>query len=57
MFKKIENLAKQRDCCKVTLEVLKGNELAKNIYNQLGYAAYELDPKMGTALFLEKKLS
>ena len=57
MFKKIEELAKKRDCCKVTLEVLEGNEHAKNIYSQLGYVAYELDPRMGNALFLEKKLS
>jgi len=57
MFKKIEALAKKRDCCKITLEVLKGNEHAKHIYSQLGYVAYELDPRMGNAILLEKKLN
>jgi ribosomal protein S18 acetylase RimI-like enzyme len=57
MFNTVDEIAKQRDCCKVTLEVLEGNALAKNLYTQLGYVAYELDPQMGKALFLEKKLS
>jgi hypothetical protein len=40
----------------VTLEVLEGNQIAKNAYIKFGFAGYELDPKMGKALFWEKPL-
>jgi len=52
-----EDLAIEKKCCKVTLEVLEGNEPAKSTYLKFGFAAYELDPKMGKAMFWEKKLS
>lgn len=44
------------DCCKLTLEVLEGNKLAQQVYRRFGFQGYELDPKMGRALFYEKKL-
>ena len=56
MLRKIEEIALRLGCCKLTLEVLEGNEVAKNLYKSMGFNSYELDPKMGRALFLEKKL-
>lgn len=52
-----EELARLRGCCKLTLEVLSGNALARKAYAACGFAAYELDPQAGQAIFLEKKLS
>jgi len=57
LFKKIEEIAKLRDCCKITLEVLEGNQIAKNAYSKLGYSDYVLDPKFGNAMFWTKSLS
>ena len=57
MLKKVEAVARQRGACKLTLEVLEGNEVAQQVYNKLGFYSYELDPAMGRALFWEKKLS
>jgi GNAT superfamily N-acetyltransferase len=51
-----ENLAKARNCCKLTLEVLQGNQVAKASYLKFGFAGYELDPEMGQAMFWQKKL-
>lgn len=56
MLEKVEKIAKQRGCCKVTLEVLEGNKIAQNAYIKAGYQGYELDPKMGKAMFWEKPL-
>ena len=54
---KAEEIAISLGCCKLTLEVLEGNEAAQAAYRAAGFAAYELDPKMGKALFWQKKLS
>ncbi|MBK9575679.1 MAG: GNAT family N-acetyltransferase [Fibrobacteres bacterium] len=48
--------ARRRGCCKVTLEVLSGNQRALSVYQRAGFAGYELDPATGHALFLQKKL-
>lgn len=56
LFAEIEKIAKQRDYCKITLEVLSGNEIAKNAYTKQGFADYQLDPSHGTALFWTKSL-
>lgn len=48
--------ARQRGCCKLTLEVLEGNRGAIAAYLQAGFRAYALDPAMGNAMFLEKPL-
>jgi ribosomal protein S18 acetylase RimI-like enzyme len=42
--------------CKITLEVLEGNHPAKKLYQEHGFAAYELDPVMGKAMFWQKLL-
>lgn len=54
MLAKVEEQAKERGCCKITLEVLEGNVVAQKSYLKFGFSGYELDPKMGKALFWEK---
>jgi len=56
IFDKVESIAKEMGCCKLTLEVLEGNHIAKSAYNKAGFAGYELDPEMGKAVFWQKKL-
>ena len=56
MLQHIEKIALEKGCCKITLEVLDGNQTAKNAYLKFGFAGYELDPQMGKALFWEKPL-
>ncbi|MEO1048694.1 MAG: GNAT family N-acetyltransferase [Pseudomonadota bacterium] len=57
LFAEIEAIARSKGACKVTLEVLSGNETAKGLYASLGYGDYELDPDKGHALFWEKELA
>jgi ribosomal protein S18 acetylase RimI-like enzyme len=52
----IEQIASVRGCCKLTLEVLSGNELAKNSYHKYGFSSYMLDKSAGHALFWEKQI-
>jgi ribosomal protein S18 acetylase RimI-like enzyme len=56
MLSKVEELAINNDCCKITLEVLEGNEAAKNAYLKYGFEGYELNPAHGNALFWHKPL-
>ena len=51
-----EQIAVQRGACKLTLEVLSGNASAIKLYERIGFADYQLDPAMGSALFLQKWL-
>ena len=51
-----ETVARERGCCKLTLEVLEGNRGAHRAYLDFGFQAYQLDPAMGAAMFMEKKL-
>lgn len=53
----VEAHARQLGCCKITLEVLEGNTTARQLYESVGFAGYELDPAMGKAVFLQKKLT
>ena len=52
-----EQVARERGCCKLTLEVLSNNHRAMKAYERAGFAPYVLDPKAGQALFLQKKLT
>jgi ribosomal protein S18 acetylase RimI-like enzyme len=52
----VEQLARQRGACKLTLEVLSGNRRAAHLYAACGFTAYQLDPAMGHANFLQKWL-
>ena len=56
MLSKVEEIAKQRSCCKMTMEVLEGNHVAKNAYQKFGFGSYQLDPEIGQALFWQKAL-
>lgn len=56
MLNAIEAIARERGCCRLTLEVLEGNVIAQRAYQHHGFTAYELDPTMGKALFWEKTL-
>lgn len=56
MMDKVEEVARERGACKMTLEVLEGNKVAQASYLKFGFSGYELDPKMGQAMFWEKPL-
>lgn len=56
LLQHIEQIARERNCCKLTLEVLSGNHTARHTYHRCGFAGYELDPAQGHALFWQKKL-
>jgi len=57
MLRKVEQEARRRGCCKLTLEVLEGNKSAKSLYKKYVFKAFELDPNNGCALFWEKEIS
>lgn len=56
MLQLVEQTAKKRNCCKLTLEVLEGNQVAKQAYIKYGFEGYELDADTGKALFWQKTL-
>lgn len=57
LFEHVESIARERGCCKVTLEVLEGNEVAQAVYRKLGYDGYQLSSETGRAMFWQKKLA
>ena len=56
MLDECEAIARERGAIKMTLEVLSGNDRAMNLYKRLGYAGYQLDPSMGSAVFMHRAL-
>ena len=56
LLRHIEQLARKQGCCKITLEVLQGNLAAQALYSAVGFADYQLDPAMGSAVMMQKKL-
>ena len=56
MFACVEQEARARGACKLTLEVLSANHSALRAYAREGFANYQLDPAFGPAVFLQKKL-
>jgi ribosomal protein S18 acetylase RimI-like enzyme len=56
MLAEAERLARARGAVKLTLEVLSGNVPAVKLYERIGFAGYQLDPAMGSALFMQKLL-
>ena len=56
MLSKVETIARELGCCKLTLEVLEGNTVARQAYSKFGFTGYTLVPSMGSALFWEKLL-
>lgn len=53
----LEDRARRLGCCKITLEVLEGNDVAQGLYRKLGYEGYSLDEDTGRAMFWQKKLA
>ena len=56
LLAEVEAIARRTGCCKLTLEVLSGNEPAKGAYRKFGFVEYELDPAQGRAEFWAKSL-
>ena len=56
MLTEVEKIAREKGCCKLTLEVLEGNTAAKKAYEKFGFHGYELDPALGNAMFWQKSL-
>ena len=56
MLERVEQEARARGACKLTLEVLSGNVSARKAYEREGFADYQLDPAFGSAMFMQKKL-
>ncbi|KTC48590.1 GNAT family acetyltransferase, partial [Pseudomonas fluorescens ABAC62] len=47
MLLKVEEIARQRGCCKITLEVLEGNTVAQSAYRKFGFDDSKFDPEHG----------
>ena len=56
LLQAVEQEAKNRGACKITLEVLSGNAVALKSYERFGFANYQLDPAAGQAMFMQKWL-
>ena len=56
MLAAAEAHARERGACKLTLEVLTGNQRALRSYEQFGFAPYMLDPREGQAQLMQKWL-
>ncbi|WP_188152029.1 GNAT family N-acetyltransferase [Teredinibacter waterburyi] len=56
LLAEVETLARELGCCKLTLEVLEGNNIAQAAYIQAGFEGYQLDATTGKALFWQKPL-
>ena len=54
MLERVEQIALQRGCCKLTLEVLQENVAAQKLYRKFGFADYQLAAAGGNAMFLQK---
>jgi ribosomal protein S18 acetylase RimI-like enzyme len=57
MLSKCEEIANERGCASITLEVLQHNITAQGAYRKFGFGPYELDPAMGAAQFWKKSLA
>ncbi|WP_455884300.1 GNAT family N-acetyltransferase [Pseudomonas spelaei] len=56
MLHKVEEIARQRGCCKITLEVLEGNAIAQSAYRKFGFDDSKFDPAYGRMLSWSKLL-
>ncbi|MCW2271079.1 putative acetyltransferase [compost metagenome] len=56
MLTKVEEIARQRGCCKLTLEVLEGNPAAQGSYRTFGFEHARFDPAYGAMQFWTKVL-
>lgn len=53
LLARVKQLARNLGCCKITLEVLEGNEAGKSLYASQGFAPYTLGPQNGQAVFMQ----
>lgn len=53
MLEKVEDIARERGCCKITLEVLEGNPVAQGAYRKFGFSDGQLDPGLRAHAVLE----
>ncbi|MFV9474220.1 GNAT family N-acetyltransferase [Advenella sp. RU8] len=53
MLGRVRQLAKNLGCCKITLEVLEGNTVARKLYTDEGFLDNALNPSMGKTLFMQ----
>jgi len=56
MFEKVVAVARERGCCKLTLEVLEKNLPAQAAYRKIGFRPYALDESFGQAEFWQRYL-
>lgn len=56
LLQEVETIAREKGCCKLTLEVLEGNQIAQKAYSRFGFSDYVLDLSAGKALFWQKML-
>lgn len=56
LMQAIEEVARERGCCKLTLEVLENNADAQALYQRIGFEGYQLQESFGRALFWQKVL-
>ncbi len=56
LLQAVQEEANRRGACKITLEVLTGNQVAIKSYERFGFANYQLDATMGHAVFMQKWL-
>jgi len=56
MLALVEQIARDRGACKITLEVLSGNLSANKLYARVGFEGQPLLQKLGQAQFLQKWL-
>lgn len=56
LLQKVEEIARQRGCSKITLEVLEGNAVAQAAYRKYGFDDSVFDPAHGRMLFWNKPL-
>jgi ribosomal protein S18 acetylase RimI-like enzyme len=57
LLQAVERIARERRCCKITLEVQMKNAAARGIYQSFGFKATFLDPEAGEQLSLTKILA
>jgi GNAT superfamily N-acetyltransferase len=56
MLEEVERIARENNCCRITLEVLEDNEPARRAYQKSGFARTPHHPQTET-LFLQKTLA
>jgi len=54
LLDEIERIAREKGCCKITLEVQENNTAARRLYGNFGFTDSFLDPEAGSQLFMTK---